>query len=233
MIRWRATLRGIPDLRQGLQQVPAVLDHELTRAMTESLETVATTAKTRYLSGPYPTFLHPRTGRFRAMLNRGHPDRIFQVLSARETGRPQVRGTLGVQSPIATVFEPPDGRTMTVIRPRVKQYLRVPTNFIKTPAGVVRGPYQVQDARTIPNTFVVRSRSGALSIWQQIHRRTRRRGEGLSVVAQPIFWLVRQVHLRARPFLAPALRDSTPQIQQFFVAALQRVERLLQQRWRR
>lgn len=68
------------------------------------------------------------------------------------------------------------------IRPVRAQFLTIPLEAAKTPAGVARGP-----ARSFPNTFITTcSLSGALMIWQ----------EGEPDV--PLFLLVRRVVLKGR-----------------------------------
>jgi hypothetical protein len=64
---------------------------------------------------------------------------------------------------------------------------------VLTPAGRYKAKYNVLSAREIPNTFIKRSASGLLGIYE-IHR-------GRPPVR--LFHLVRQVEIPARPTLRP------------------------------
>jgi len=90
----------------------------------------------------------------------------------------------------------PDNRRSTLIRPRNAQYLAIPLDGALTPAGVARGR-----PRDFPNTFVRRITSGRLMILQRT---------GAGVV--PLFLLVREVTIPARPALRPTMARFLPLI---------------------
>jgi phage gpG-like protein len=79
-----------------------------------------------------------------------------------------------------------------------KPYLRIPTGYAKTPAGVDR--YAGRSARTIPNTRIFRSRAGNLFIW--VTRSERSKASGRPV---PLYLLKPSVKFRARHMLRNTL----------------------------
>lgn len=93
---------------------------------------------------------------------------------------------VGASTPYARIHE--EGGT---IRPKAAQYLTIPTRHAMTPAGVIRG-----GARSFPNTFVRKTRSGNPAIFQR---------RGKQVV--PLFWLVKSVKVKAKRYLRTGLED--------------------------
>jgi hypothetical protein len=81
-----------------------------------------------------------------------------------------------------------------VISARPGGYLRVPTDEVLTPAGRLKARYNVASARTLPNTFIRRARTGSLGIYEA--------RPGNRIVR--LFHLVQQVTIPARPVLRPA-----------------------------
>ena len=83
-----------------------------------------------------------------------------------------------------------------LVSPVRRKYLAIPLDAAKTKAGVARGgPLDYAD------TFVAKTRSGKLLIMQ-------RQGKG----AVPLFALVSQVRIPARPYLAPSARAAMPRV---------------------
>lgn len=214
MIVIKSQIHGVPEVQRMLQQAPTVVVKELNQGVTEGLEIVASLVRTKYLSGPYPRYLQPRTGGLRASWQRGHQQNIWSLTA---------KG-LVIHGEVGSRIHRQIHETGGTITPKRSRYLRIPTQFIKTPAGVVRGPYQVADARSIPNTFIRKTRAGTLAIWQvQV---SGRKGARSSII--PIFWLKPSVFIPARPVKEPAERDATPPITANIQGHIARAERTLE-----
>jgi hypothetical protein len=87
-----------------------------------------------------------------------------------------------------------------VIKARHAKYLTIPLSGAKTKAGVVRG-----SARSFPDTFVMRSRSGDLLIVQ-------RRGQGVL----PLFVLKPEITIRGKHYLERGLEQNRAAIRSLF-----------------
>jgi hypothetical protein len=96
----------------------------------------------------------------------------------------------------AAVHERLDGTAGTTIRPKTAQFLTIPLAAAKTAAGVARGT-----ARDFPNTFIARSKKGSLLIFQR---------QGKTIV--PLFLLLKEVYVPARPALLPTMQRTIPLI---------------------
>src|SRR5262245_54737271 len=113
MIHITGKVSGVEPTISALRQLPSLLRQAAEAAMREAPELISLTARTEYLSGPFPHRLQPRSGRLRASLRRGDRDNIFEVRSQGTT----VQGTLGTNVPYARIQE--EGG---IIRPRRGQY---------------------------------------------------------------------------------------------------------------
>jgi phage gpG-like protein len=211
MIRLTFTLRGVQDTHAALAQVVPVLMDEADAATRASLFQVTRTSQQKYLSGPRPQRLGVVTNRLRGSLSEGSPDLVFDV----QRQALQVKGTVGTNVEYGPIHE-----YGGVIRPKRTKFLAVPTAFAKTPAGATKSQYN-RPLRQIPNLFIGRSKSGILFAAEKTPATGRQRRSGFKV----LFWLVRQVRIPARPFLAPSLRDNIPWITQRFTYGLRQVER--------
>lgn len=201
MIRLRGRILGTAQTQEAFRQARATLQTELSQALRASLFMVSRTAQRDYLSGPRPGRLGVVTNRLRGSLSEGNPELILQM----EEQAAIVRGRVGTNVEYAPAHE-----FGAIIRPRRAKYLKIPLSAVKTPAGAVRSRYQ---GGRLPNTFVQRSRRGNLIIFQRVGKRL-----------LALFLLVKQVTIPKRPFLNPALRDRTPDIQARFAQALRRME---------
>src|SRR5215510_327317 len=153
MIRVRGSIRGVPPTIAALSQLPSLLRQAAEAAMRESLELISETARTKYLAGPYPSLLQPRTQRLRASVGRGDRDNIFEV----KTQGTVVTGTLGTKVVYARVHEEGSGYLPGgVIKPTRGQYLAIPTDLAKTTGGVVKAEYH-KPLRSIPGLYLMRS----------------------------------------------------------------------------
>jgi hypothetical protein len=189
----RIQIQGLTQTQDAIQSLRPVLQGHLQKAGTESLDYVSEFAQRRYLSGPYPTHLQPRTGELRASWGKGHPLNIYTMV----LNGLQVRGEVGTRIPWAASHE-----TDITITPKRSTYLRIPMPFVKDARGALKPEYRVQRARSIPNTRVFRGPSGRLFIWQV--NRSNTRGARAQVI--PLFQLKRSVFRRGRPVKAPVER---------------------------
>lgn len=182
-------------LARTIQQVPRLTGQVLTRRLTEAV----TYAKTTYLAGGTTADrLRVRTGALRASFG-------MQVQASGQDVTARIgyilpqgqRGGAGDPLVYARIHEGwPNNRAATVIRPRHGQYLAIPLEGALTPAGVARGR-----PRDFPDTFVRRASSGRLVILQKA-------GNGIV----PLFLLVREVSVPARPALRPTMARFLPMI---------------------
>jgi hypothetical protein len=188
---WEITTTGVTGVRQQYTlaaqmtgpMIAGVFARRLTEAVTYARSTFRSAASTT------PTATAVRTGALRA------------ALSARVDAAPRtVKGTLGYLSgdlAYAGVQEGwPDGRAGTTIRPKNAQYLTIPLPGALTASGVPRGR-----ARDFDNTFFARSRGGRLILFQR---------QGKTIV--PLFLLVKEVYVPARPALRPTMDRYVPLI---------------------
>jgi hypothetical protein len=209
---------GLQEMQAALAQLPAVLMDELDASARASAFMVTRTAQKSYLSGPRPSRLGVISNRLRGSLSEGAPDFIFDV--QRQTARVTV--TAGTSVHYATVHEPPGGQTETVIKSkRPGGFLAVPTALAKTPTGALKDRY-ARPLREIAGLFIARSkdkRTLYAAIKSPAQGRQRRSG------FQVLFWLLKSVSIKARPFLRPALADSTQWITERFQQGLRRVEK--------
>jgi phage gpG-like protein len=202
MIKFNGRVVGQVEMIAAFGQLPSLFKQGAERAMRESLEMVSSVARSKYLSGPYPTYLQPRTGRHRASLRRGDKDNIFSVASQGTT----VTGVLGTKAVGARIHE-----LGGVIRPTRGQYLTIPTAQAKTPSGVLKPEYS-RGLRSIPGLYFQRTRSGVLYAAQRDPARGRTRSSRIRI----LFWLARQVKIPARPYLNPSLNESRAAITERF-----------------
>lgn len=181
-------------LGQAAQQVPQVAKRVLFTRLTEAV----TYAKTTYLTGgTTSTRLGVRSGALRASFGFQMHAEGGQVGARIGYILPQVTPGGGDPLIYARIHEGwPDGRSSTRITPVRSQYLTIPLDAAKTPAGVARGR-----ARDFPDTFFGRSRRGQLFLFQK---------QGKEIV--PLFLLVKEVVIPARPALRPTLERFIPLI---------------------
>lgn len=199
MIRIQVT--GLSQTQDAIQSLRPVLQGHLSKAGTESLDYVSELAQRRYLSGPYPTYLQPRTGDLRASWGRGHPLNLYTIV----LNGLQVRGEVGTRIAWAASHE-----TDITITPKRSTYLRIPMPFAKDARGALKPEYRVQSARSIPNTRIFRGPSGNLFIWQVTRSATR----GARAQVIPLFLLKRSVFRRGRPVKAPVEQQSLGWVEQ-------------------
>lgn len=198
MTQFDAQIAGLDALRQRLAQATTQIPQVPKRVFFTRLTEAVAYARSTYLAGGTTTDrLAVRSGALRASFGfaiEGQGSamgaRIGYIL-------PQVRPGGGDPLIYARIHEGwPDGRTSTRIVPTRGQYLTIPLAAAKTPAGVTRGR-----ARDFPDTFVARSRRGQLFIFQR---------QGTAIV--PLFLLVKEVVIPARPALRPTLARFIPLI---------------------
>lgn len=216
MIRISGRVQGLQETQAALQQVSTLLMDEMDAAMRASLFQTTRIAQKSYLSGPRPGRLGVITNRLRGSLSEGKPGFIMNV----ERNTFQITGTVGTNVEYATTHEPPDGRTETIIKSsRPGGFLAVPTAFAKTPAGALKDIYN-RPLRQIEGLFIARAKSGTLFAAIKSSATGRQRSSKFT----PLFWLLKSVKIPARPFLAPALKDATPWIQERFQKGVHAVE---------
>jgi hypothetical protein len=218
MIKISGKITGLQEMQAALTQLSPVLMDELDASARASAFMVTKTAQKSYLSGPRPGRLGVVTNRLRSSLAEGSPAFIFDV----QRQQARVTVTMGTNVKYATTHEPPGGQRETVIRSkRSGGYLAVPTALAKTGTGALKDKYNMP-LRQIAGLFLARSadkRTLFAAIKTPATGRQRRSG------FQVLFWLVKQVKIPARPFIAPALRDSTQWITERFQQGLRRVEK--------
>lgn len=188
---WTLTTTGLQGTQQRYALAAQTTSATIARVMTTRLSEAATYARATFRSAAAttPTATAVRTGALRAAL-----DSTVQVTGQTITG---VFGYLRGPAPYAGVHERIDGAAGTTIRPVHRQFLTIPLDAAKTAAGVPRGT-----ARDFPNTFIARSRrSGQLIIFQR---------QGKNIV--PLFLLLKEVFVPARPALLPTLQKFVPLI---------------------
>jgi hypothetical protein len=212
MIRLSGKVDGMGPTISAIAQIPSLLRQGFIKAMTQGLEDISEVTRRDYLSGPYPTHLQPRTQRLRASMRRSDRDNIFRV-DARET---TVIGELGTQVIYGRIHE-----VGGVIRPKHGLYLAIRTEFTKTGGGVVRPQYR-GPLRLVPNTFVRRTSTGSLGVFQRIGQRV-----------MAIAWLVKQVTIPARPYLGPGVQKAFPRVVARFQAVVDAISRAATETLRR
>ncbi|MDZ4324748.1 MAG: hypothetical protein U1A73_06985, partial [Pseudomonas sp.] len=180
----------------------------ITRVLRTRLRDAVAYARQKHLSGGSATTLYPRSGDLRNAF-------WYEVLP----GQGEVTARLGFirgpsgggarrTSPLRYAWTHERGAT---IKPGPgKKFLRIPAPFALTAAGRLKAKYNVVDARQIPNTRIIRSRSGNLAIWEIFPRARRVKGQPLSAIGQPLFWLARSVTVPARPTLGPTWERFRP-----------------------
>jgi hypothetical protein len=207
MAEWEAQVAGLKELRARLtqagQQVPQLVGRILFRQLTDAV----TFAKTTYLTGGTTADrLAVRSGLLRASFGFELQGQGAQIGARIGYILPQVSGGGGDPLIYARIHEGwPDGRASTTIRPVSAQYLAIPLDAAKTPAGVPRGP-----PRGFSDTFVRLSKRGNLLIFQKV-------GKGAIV---PLFLLRKEVIIPARPALRPTMQKFVPLILQDLTTAL-------------
>jgi hypothetical protein len=171
------------------------------QSLRSVLKDAVSYARQQHLSGGSPTALHPRSGDLRnSFWYEVVPGSAAEVTARLGFIRGPSGGVQRQTNPLRYAFTHEFGAT---IRPVRGQYLRIPTNNVKTPAGRIKAAYNVDDARTIPNTIVRRSASGQLAIWEVSPG-----GRKLKA----LFWLVRQVTIPPRPVLKPTWARFRPRL---------------------
>lgn len=208
-------VKGLPQTQDAIQSLRPVLQATLPKAGEESLTYVSELAQRRYLSGPYPNYLQPRTGELRASWGRGHPLNVWTMVMNGLT----LRGAVGTRISWAASHE-----TEITITPKRSTYLRIPMPFAKDARGALKPEYRVTSARTLLNTRIFPGPSGNLFIWQ-VSRSTGRRSRGQVI---PIFMLKRSVWRRARPVKAPVEQMAIGWIEQNLGTHLIAVESAVQ-----
>lgn len=133
-----------------------------------------------------------RSGHFRRSIARA----VFTLPPA------SVVGTVGSPLPQAKLFE--EGGTV-----RGKPYLRIPTAVMQTGAGVDRNAGR--SARTIPNTFILKSKRGNLWIAEGGTTRSKLASE-LNGVPLLLYMLVRSVNFRKRQPFAESLKRTRAKV---------------------
>jgi len=195
-------LSGVQPTMSAVSSIPSLIRQAGEAAMTEGLEILSTTLRTDFLQGPYPTEIERRSGRFRASFKRGDKDNIFRVKSEGT----KIVGTLGSQDVRAHILD--QGGT---IRPTRSQFLAIRTDFTLTGRGVVREKYR-GPLRGLPNTFVQRTRSGKLGVFEKF-------GKRIELIAV----LVKSVFIRGRHFMDKGVSKATPAIVEHFNVRFQAV----------
>jgi phage gpG-like protein len=211
MIAVGGQIHGLGGLQAAGSQASEIIMDELGQATRASLFQVTRTAQQKYLSGPRPERLGVVTNRLRGSLSEGDPDFVFDV----------TRRAFIIEGRVGTnVLYGPTHEFGATIKPKRGQYLAVPTALAKTAAGALKDAYN-RPLRQIVGLFIARSKDKR-TLFAAIRSPAtgRQRRSGFTV----LFWLVRQVRIPARPFLNPALRDSTPWIMDRVRMGLGRVE---------
>jgi hypothetical protein len=187
---WTLTVTGLTGVRQQYATAVQQTSQTLAHVMRARLADAAQYAKETYRSASATTSTATavRTGALRSAIGSRVQQQGHTTL-----------GTLGYlqgNAPYASVHEGwPDNRAGTTIRPRTAQFLAIPLEAARTATGVARGR-----PRDFPNTFVRSSKAGAgLIIFQR---------QGKNVV--PLFLLVQEVYVPARPALVPTLNRYLP-----------------------
>ena len=185
-------MTGGPETTQTTKALANLLAQAARAAMTEGLEFLSTTLRTKYLRGPFPTEIERRTGRFAASWARGDRDNIFTVVQE----GPKLIGTLGSQDVRAHILNQGG-----VIRPTRSQFLAIRTEITRDARGVVLPKYR-GPLRNVRNTYVRRTASGKLGVFERIRKN----------VSVMIALLVKSVTIRGRQYAEKGLREATPGI---------------------
>jgi len=162
---------------QWRRNVARILETTLPRRAKQIITTAAVELESEVKANQKRAGLGRRTG---ALFNRTSARAKFGL----STLESEIELTVDV--PYARVHE---GPKPTVIKAKRSRYLTIPLDAAKTQdraQGATRA-----SARQWPNTYVRRSKAGNLIIWSQ-------NGE-------PLFLLRRQVTIRPRPYVAPAI----------------------------
>jgi hypothetical protein len=206
--RYDLEVRGLAEVQARFGRAHQLIPQTLGRVLYRDLNDAVTHAKTRYLSGGTTADrLAVRSGALRNSFgSRIEIGQSWEDVKA-IIGYILPQATLGGGDALvyARVHEGwPDGRSSTTIKPSSAHYLTIPLDAAKTAAGVACGR-----ARDFPNTFVQRSKRGQLFIFQ-------RTATGI----QPLFLLVPEVVVPARPALRPTMALFLPRIAEHLGQAL-------------
>jgi len=199
---------GVRRLLQRLSRANTRVQQTTKRILGARLIEAVRYARTQFLTGGTTAErLAVRTGRLRAAFGAQVTGQGWQIQGRLGYIVPQQVGRDGADPLIyARVHEGwPTNRGSTTIRPRSARYLTVPLEAAKTAAGVARGR-----ARDFDETFVRRSRAGHLIIFQ-------RQGDGQ---ISPLFLLLPEVTIPARPALRPTVAYIRPLIVEDLAQAL-------------
>lgn len=199
---------GVQRLLQRLAGANGRVQQATKRILGARLIEAVRYARTQFLTGGTTAErLAVRSGRLRASFGAEVTGQGGQLQGRLGYLVPQQVGRDGADPLIyARVHEGwPNNRRSTTIRPRAARYLTVPLDAVKTAAGVARGR-----ARDFEDTFVQRSRAGNLIIFQ-------RQGDGQIT---PLFLLLPEVTIPARPALRPTVAYIRPLIVEDLAQAL-------------
>lgn len=170
---------------KAIRSVPAKLLAEARKILKVESTLLAGTVRSRWLTGgTTPTQLAVRTGNLRSQC---------KALQITETAN-SAEGGIGFGTSYAAAHIGPIGQ-VTTIRPMHSQWLTIPLDAAKTPAGVPRG-----SARNGPwgATFFARSKRGNLILFG---RRTVQKGKHAGETRGdivPLFLLVKQIRVKTR-----------------------------------
>ena len=182
MTEWTLTVTGLPQVMQRFSLAHQIVGQALTQVLTRRLAEGVQYAQQRYLSGGTTSDrLAERSGRLKASFG-------SEVAG---TGR-QVVGRIGYlhnAPPWAAVHEGWPNRASTTNRPRRGQYLAIPLTAEARQAS----------PRAFAETFVGRSRRGALLIFQKT-----------AAGIEPLYLLRSEVIIPARPALRPTVARFMP-----------------------
>ncbi len=221
MIKISGKVTGLQETQAALAKLPDIVMDEMDADARASAFHVTRIAQRNYLSGPRQTRLGVVTNRLRGSLSEGDPDFILDV--QRQAMRVIV--TTGTNVKYAETHEPPVGQTETIIKSkRPGGFLAVPTALAKTGTGALKDAYN-RPLREIVGLFLARSKDKR-TLYAAIKSPAtgRQRRSGFSV----LFILLKSIKIPARPFLRPALADSTQWITERFEQGLRRAERRIE-----
>lgn len=174
-------IMGVTQVVNNLRRANQALDRELKKSMVKASIFMKDYIKEKKLKGQV---LKRRTGRLAGSI--GYKvDKIGT----------EWRGVVGSNVLYSAIHERPTAEERT-IRPKHAQYLTIPIGEALTPAGVLRQP-----ATEWKNTFIQRSRSGNLIIFQR--RETK---------ITPLFVLKKSVTLPYRPYIGPTLKETKDRV---------------------
>lgn len=194
MADWGVQVTGLEATARRFALADQLIPQVAGRVLTTRLMQAVTYAKERYLTGGTTSDrLAVRSGVLRAAF-------MSRVTLSAGGAQGQIGYAQGPASAYAATHEGwPNRRSSTTIKAKKTQYLAIPLAAAKTPAGVARGR-----PRDFPNTFVARSKRGALLIFQ-------RTGKG---TIMPLFLLKKEVIIPARPALYPTVDKFLPLIRE-------------------